>query len=284
MTNASANAALKAELEHLGRCEDGAVDVAEAALVLAALDCPGVDLEPYRTHLVGLTASLAEHAHARADGAGEAEQRVEALAATMTGEWGYRGDAETYEDPQNANLIKVIDRRRGLPVTLGILYLHAARAQGWAADALAFPGHFLLRVEGEAGDRVIIDPFHEGRLVTTADLRGLLKAISGTSAELTPDIYAAVSNREVLMRLQNNVKIRQMEAGNVEGALRALERMLLISPREHRLWREAGLLHMRLGDLEGAVAALDSFLDLAPPGADRARIEQVMNELRQRLR
>lgn len=274
---------VKADLARLGACDDDAIDVADTALGLAALDHPSADMESYRAHLVALGASLAERVHADADGVEGARERAAALAEVMTGEWDYHGDVETYEDPRNADLMRVIDRRRGLPVTLGILYLHAARAQGWTADALAFPGHFLIRLEGEDGDRVIVDPFHDGQPVSAADLRSLLKAISGTSAELTPDIYATVSNREVLIRLQNNVKIRQLEAGSVEGALRALERMLLISPKEPRLWREAGLMHMRLGDLEGAVAALDSFLDLAPPGADRARIEQVMNELRQRL-
>lgn len=283
MTGGGTTTRLKDDLARLGDCEDGAIDVAEAALGLAALDHPTADLEPYRAHIAALGASLAERAHAAIDGVESARDRAALLADVMTIEWGYHGDVETYEDAQNANLMRVIDRRRGLPVTLGILYLTTARAQGWTTDALAFPGHFLLRLEGVDGDRVIIDPFHDGQPVTAADLRSLLKAISGTAAELTPDIYASVGNREVLIRLQNNVKIRQMEAGNVEGALRALERMLLISPREPRLWREAGLMHMRLGDLEGAVAALDSFLELAPPGADRARIEQVMNELRQRL-
>jgi len=212
---------LKADLARLGGCDDAAIDVADAALGLAALDHAGADLEPYRAHLAALGASLAEKVHACPDGAGEARDRAALLAEVMTGEWGYKGDVETYEDPRNADLMDVIDRRRGLPVTLGILYLHAARAQGWVADALAFPGHFLLRIEGEDGDRVIVDPFHGGVPVSAADLRSLLKAISGTSAELTPDISAAVGNREVLIRLQNNVKIRQLEAGCVEGALKA---------------------------------------------------------------
>ena len=60
--------------------------------------------------------------------------------------YGYRGDTESYDDLQNADLVRVIERRKGLPVALSILYLALARQQGWAAEGLAFPAHFLIRV------------------------------------------------------------------------------------------------------------------------------------------
>lgn len=99
-----------------------------------------------------------------------------ALAEAMRRQ-GYAGDVLTYDDLQNANLIRVIDRRKGLPVALGILWIHAARARGWRADGLAFPGHFLVRLE----HRVIVDPFNEGRLCDAAFLRRLLRATAGAA-------------------------------------------------------------------------------------------------------
>lgn len=270
-------------LAALGDAEDGTIALADAALALAGLMHPGKSLGPYREHLDALGESMRQAAEAAPDDAASAVGRGHLLRRVMVDHWRYEGDAETYEDPQNADLMRVIDRRRGLPVALGILYIHAARAAGWSAEGLNFPGHFLVRLQTEDGDRVIVDPFHGGAEVSVADLRALLKAIEGPSAELTPETWSTVSNRDVLVRLQNNVKLRALEGGRYDQALEAVERLLLISPRDHRLWREAGLMHMRLGDLEGAITALDEYLDLAPPGQDRDKIAQVMNELRQRL-
>src|SRR3546814_19245031 len=84
--------------------------------------------------------------------------------------------------------MRVIDRRKGLPVALGILYMHAARAQGWPAVGLNFPGHFLLRLERH-GERAILDPFNEGRVHGATELLDLLKAMQGQDAELGPEHY-----------------------------------------------------------------------------------------------
>ena len=270
------------ELRRITEQADEGIDVAEAALVLAAMDHPATGLDVYRGHLN----DLAEAVH-RAAGAGGGDAAPEDLAAVLSGvlagEFRYAGDEDTYDDLDNANLMRVIDRRKGLPVALGILYLHAARAQGWGAAGLNFPGHFLIRLESRDGRRTILDPFHGGRLMEAPQLRELLKVISGTNVELEAGHYKPVSNRDVLVRLQNNVKTRRMEMGEVEGALEALRCMQILSPDNPALWREAGVIHMRLGRLKRAVEAFEAFVARAPEGPDRAKIGQVVQELRERL-
>src|ERR1700733_130921 len=113
-------------LRRLGEAGDGPHDIARAALMLAALDHSGRELAPYFEHLT----DIAEHARAEARLASNAEDGARALAALMVGRYGYDGDRLAYDDPKNADLIAVVDRRRGLPVALGILYMHAARAAG----------------------------------------------------------------------------------------------------------------------------------------------------------
>jgi len=272
---------LRTALASLAERPDEDICLADAALVLASCTHPGKSLEPYREHLRAIADSLRDAA-AAADN-DTAADRAGLLRAVMAEHWRYTGDAESYEDPQNADMMRVIDRRRGLPVSLGILYLYAARSQGWSAEGLNFPGHFLIRLDNDGGDRVIIDPFHDGQIMGVADLRALLKALSGPAAELTPEFYTAVGNREILVRLHNIVKLRHLEAGRFDRALETVEQMLLVAPTDHRLWREAGLMHMRLGDLERALDHLDTYLTLAPPGTDRDRIEDVLHELRHRL-
>ncbi len=114
-----------------------------AALALACRDRPRVDLARYHHHLAALAREVGEAAAA----APTAVARLAALTDIIVGRHRYTGDTLTYEDLQNANLMRVIDRRKGLPVALGILYLHAGRAQGWEMAGLAFPGHFMVRLE-----------------------------------------------------------------------------------------------------------------------------------------
>ena len=95
--------------------------------------------------------------------------------------------------------------------------MHAARQQGWSAAGLAFPGHFLIRID-HGGERAIVDPFNGGKVCGAGDLRDLLKAMQGADAELTPDHYADVSDREILLRLQNNIKLRLMQLKQADKA------------------------------------------------------------------
>jgi regulator of sirC expression with transglutaminase-like and TPR domain len=252
--------------------------LAEAALALAVRERPDVDLERYHRHL----ATLAGEVGAAAAGASDLGERGAALSRVILGAYDYRGDTQTYDDLQNANLIRVIDRRKGLPVALGILYIHAGRAQGWDMAGLAFPGHFLVRLEDERG-RLILDPFHGGKPCAAAELRELLKAALGSAAELAPAHYAPVSDRDVLLRLQNNLKLRLIESRQTERALAVIEGMMLFAPDHAALWRDAALLHVDCDNLRAAIAALERFLTLAGAGPERHQAAAFLQQLKARM-
>src|SRR6516165_7580836 len=188
-------------LRELGASGEGVLPIAEAALALAAFERRRVGFKRYRDHLRLLARDVGRHPGA----AGDLAARARALNEIILLKYGYSGDELSYDDLQNANLMRVVDRRKGLPVALGILYIHAARAQGWDIAGLAFPGHFLVRLADGAG-RVIVDPFHGGKICGAAELRELLKAAAGPESELSPEHYMAVPDRDVLLRLQNNLK------------------------------------------------------------------------------
>ena len=203
---------IEVALDALGHQTDANIDLAESALLLAAYDDPTLRLEPYRRHLAALIRDVA------ADGVVDSvAERAERLHGVIAARWGYRGDAEHYDDIANASLARVIDRRKGLPVALGVLYIHAAQGQGWAAAGLNFPGHFLVRIDG-GGERLIIDPFNEGRVLAIGELRQLLKVAEGDGAELEAGHYEAVGNRDILLRLQNNLRMRLFRTGEVKRA------------------------------------------------------------------
>ena len=217
----------EARLRAMGDVSDDEIDIGEAALLLGSFDRPRVGLDRYREHLDMLARKSEQEWRRRGT---DLSDRVAALNASIVEQFGYAGDALTYDDLQNANLLRVIDRRKGLPVALGILYIATARRMGWQMAGLNFPGHFLVRIDAE-GERAILDPFNRGRILAIRELRDMLKAASGGSAELTPAHYAPVGARDVLLRLQNNIKLRLLQRKDVAGALRVLDRMLLLAPR-----------------------------------------------------
>ncbi|MBV8188466.1 MAG: transglutaminase family protein [Alphaproteobacteria bacterium] len=206
----------------------------------------------------------------------------EHLGEVIARSYGYRGDAQSYDDLQNADLVRVIERRRGLPVALSILYLHVARAQGWDAEGLAFPAHFLIRV-GVEGARHVLDPFHDGAVREAADLRQLLRQVLGPEAELQPQHFDPVSDRDVLLRLENNIRLRLAKREDWDGTARSMERMLAIAPDQPALLFEAGQLNTRLGKRRTAIAQFQRFLDLEG-GAGDPRLHRTATELLQELR
>jgi len=203
------------------------------------------------------------------------------LAGLIAGRYHYRGDGDTYDDPANANLIRVTERRQGLPVALGIIWLHAARAAGWGAHGVNFPAHFLLALDGPT--RVVLDVFTGGQPLDARDLRSLLKRVMGPKAELKPALLEPMSARDVLLRLQNNIKSRRMQAGDLEGALGCTQDMLRIAPEEASLWRDCAMINQRMDRVGAALKCLETFLSMVPQGDAAVRARAAMDELRTRL-
>ena len=270
----------RAFLQSVGNSSEHELDIARAALHLAALTRSKVDLEPAELHLGALTRSVAVRAQNEVPVSAETAASI--LAGVVARENRYRGDDQTYDDLQNADLLSVIERRKGLPVTLGILYIHVARAQGWRAFGLNFPGHFLIALE-LGGRRAIIDPFHEGVCRTPPKLRELLKIVAGQDAELSADLFAPVPDRGVLLRLLSNIRLRLLQMRRLEDASETIDAMLLIAPQQPELWRDAGMLHAQLGKLGAAIEALETAIARDPNGTRQQETAALLQQLRQRL-
>jgi regulator of sirC expression with transglutaminase-like and TPR domain len=249
------------------------IDIAEAALACAELDRPDLDLAPYRAHL----RAIAAEARSLGDDA-----PPDGLAALLAGTHGYRGDAHTYDDLANADLTRVIDRRCGLPVALAILWMHAARARGWRCVGLNMPAHFLLRLEAGATSWVL-DPFAGGAALDRAGLAARVAALRDAAPGLRAEDLAELDDRAVLLRLQNNIRVRLQQAGETQRALDVLGRMLVVAPGALELWQEASALHEALGSLRAARDCLDSAMALAGTSPARQRIAAERARLASRL-
>ncbi len=271
-------------LVKIGQIDDADIELAQAALALGAADMSGISLQRYHHHLDKLAETVKDAFAFRLDKGEEdsLETRLSVLEEVIHDEFGYVGDQDTYDDLQNANLVRVIDRNKGLPITLCILYIHAARAQGWEIAGLNIPGHFLCRMDLD-GQRVLFDPFDGACVVEAHGLRKIVKQTLGDQAELSSEYYEAATNRDILIRLQNNIKFRQIAVEDYEGALKTVQRMLLIDPQEYRLKLDAGVLQARLGQARAAIDSLSAYIEKAPDSRDRMEAELLLRELQTQI-
>ena len=181
---------IQARLKQIGTRGDEHVPLLETLLLLGAMNWQEIDLDPYRAHIEELHHALGDEilANPIKDGQSVLQWRLDRLNTVLVDQYGYHPDTDTdnYDDPDKVNLLDIIDRRSGVPLALGVLYMDLAEHQKWPVTGLNFPGHFLMRFD-EGAQRHIVDPFHPNEMVDAGKLRQLLKSVLGPRAELHHD-------------------------------------------------------------------------------------------------
>jgi regulator of sirC expression with transglutaminase-like and TPR domain len=242
---------------HLGLVDEAAIELDRAALEIAALDHPDADPSPY----LDLLERMTERLRAAAPPNPTPVQQAATLAQVLAVEFGFEGDQETYDDPANADLFSVLDRRRGLPVALAILYVALARRLGWLASVLGLPGHVLVGIGRDP--MVVIDPFHSGAVVTSEQ----------------PAVVPRMPNRAVLARLLMNQASRAEQAGRLDRALVVLERITTVAPEYSEAWWERARLELAVGNTGAARQHLSSMLETTRDPDLRRRAHRALEAL-----
>ncbi len=194
---------------------------------------------------------------------------VEAVARVNThlfGRLGFAGDLSSYDDPRNSLLHRVVERRKGLPILLSVLYMEVARRAGLPVDGVGFPGHFVVRPR-DADPPFYVDPFHEGAVVRFDTLRDRLVHLvpeANRDAALRERFLGPTGVRQILLRMTNNLRASYLRRADGLGVLRCLERLLLLQPDEPSLRRDRGLLFLDLGFVDAGVHALETYLERHP--------------------
>jgi regulator of sirC expression with transglutaminase-like and TPR domain len=256
-----------------GSAVDGEFPLLEAAIACAVHEDPARDAQPGR--------ELGRVGVERLGRRLQRETPEEALAEAMAGDLRLAGDLFTYEDPENADILAVAERRKGLPVALGIFYLHCARKCGLNVQGVDFPGHFLLRIETDEGP-LALDPFSEGRVVLPSELtrRALHAGLTPNVADRLDRLMAPVTDRAVLIRLQNTIYARASAVRDYPRAERAALRRALLDPGDHRPWLDVAAAREGQGALAGALEALARATALDGGAALTARAQRERVRLR----
>ena len=225
---------------------------------------------------------LADEAHARLAERLPAESPEDALCETLGGDLGFTGDLFTPEAPGAADLIAVCERRRGLSIALGLVYLEAGRRAGLSVAGVDFPGHFLLRVETGDGP-VALDPFAGGRVVMPSELtrRALSAGLTPGVSDRLDALMSPAADRQVVLRLQSLIFTRAMRTGDHARAERAALRRGLLDPSDHRPWLDVATAREGQGRLSGALEALDRARGIG--GAADGAADRAHDKVRRRL-
>lgn len=266
-------------LDNQGNKPDKEINLFEACLAMALQDHDGISVDSYRQHLRKLATDL-EQTHLDITGSmpSSLEKQIQSYQLCFAQRHGYAGDVARYDNLENSDIIRVIDRRLGLPITLAILCIQIGREIGWQVHGLNFPGHFLVRLDFE-GNRAIMDPFQSCKSLNAADMRDILKKMLGAEAELSSNYYEPASNRDILVRLHNNIKLRMIEAEHYAQALHSVQVMQKIMPDEYRLDLDAGVLQARLEQPMAAISSLQSYIDACPNPQDRAEAQGLIAQI-----
>lgn len=262
-------------------------DLAEAALLIAAEDRPDTDVSSAMARLDALGERVrqrVDHARATLAGVHPDELAITELHGVLFEEAGLRGaSADEYGRPEASFLDVVLERRRGLPITLSIIYCAVARRAGLEAVGIGLPGHFIAEFRG-AEMRVLVDPFDGGRRLTVEDAAEIVARVTRrTRVELGPQHVQAVPARRTIVRVLENLKMAYLRARDFKKALAAVERLLAVSPTPE-LVRDRGLLLRQVPmtdgvNLSAAWSDLDLYARLMANAPDAPAIERLAKEI-----
>ena len=258
------------------RRTEGEIDLARASLLIACEQYPQLPIDLY----LGRLDQLAERVLERLEGETAPTLVLQELVTTLFEREKFRGNTEAYYDPRNSFLNDVLDRRLGIPLTLGIVVLEVGWRLGLDLEGVNFPHHFLVRFRGESLS-LLIDAYDKGEIRFEDQAQELLDRVYGGMVRLRPAFLAAASRRDMLSRLLTNLKGVYLNAHDVERAISAVERLLLIRPEAIAERKTLGLLLARRGRGEEALHHLNEYLQSVPESSnDSRRIESLIERIR----
>ncbi|MGH9942661.1 MAG: SirB1 family protein [Pyrinomonadaceae bacterium] len=262
----------------LVRQPEAAIDLAHAALLIAAEEQPGLDVEHYRAILLELGVAARESVLRAPVGS-----KIDALNRFVFVELGFHGDQQNYYEPANSLLHEVLTRRSGIPITLSVVYMDLGRRAGLEVEGVALPGHFITRARApDDTEHALVDPFG-GAEVSVDECQQRLDSMYGGQVPLTDEMLRAATPREILARILRNLKAIYAQSQLYRRALAVIDRILLVAPGAHEERRDRGALLAQLGHYAEATRELKAYLKHAPHAADAEGVREQLKKVRLQL-
>ena len=260
--------------------DDATLSVLEAAVAVAQSEYPQLDA----LEVLAEVDALADKLRRRIPADAAPLQRLRLVNRYFFQELAFSGNVNDYYDPRNSYLPDVLKTRRGIPITLALLYVELATQVGLSAVGVSFPGHFLVKLRMPRGE-VVIDPFTghslsreelDERLMPYKRQRGL---VGDFEARLGLFLQSATP-RDIIARLLRNLKEIHRTSEDWPRLLATADRLVVLLPESWEERRDRGLVHAELGHVRAAVRDLETYLEHRPDADDAAALKQRLGELR----
>ena len=258
----------------LAQRPDQHIDLSEASLVIALEDYPGIDIGRYLNQLE----SWSDDVRQRTAGSSDVERIIDEINHLLFELEGFVGNADDYYDPRNIYLNEVLDHHSGLPIALSILYIEISRRVGLPVSGVALPGRFLVKISGPWGE-ILVDPFDEGRVLSTSECQRLIDAVFGGGVRLREHHLRAASNRDVIAKLLAHLKSVHLTHHNLETALAAIDRLLVLDSRDTYELKDRAVIAMQLHRYDEAIEFLTRYLEAAPHAEDIRHVKSEISYL-----
>lgn len=248
--------------------DDAQFPLLEAAVAIAQDESPGLDVEAVLLEVDALAHRLKRRLAPDAS----PMHRLRSLNRFFFDELGFAGNVNDYQDPANSYLPDVLARRRGIPITLALLYMEIASHVGLRAHGVSFPGHFLVKLRLPQGE-VVIDPF-TGQSLSREELDGRIDLVRQASPmrdafDVPLGLFLqAAGPREIIGRMLRNLREIHQARADVSRLLAVLDRQLVLEPRDWDTYRLRGEVLDGLGRVEEAAHDFGLYLEHTPAAAD----------------
>lgn len=255
--------------------EESVFPMDRAALAIALEEYPNIDMEAYLRRLD----TLAARVQILVGEDRSSNAIVSALNEVIFLQEGLRGNTEDYYDPRNSFLNEVLDRKRGIPISLSVIYMEVARRIDFPVQGVGFPSHFIVKhVSNER--ETLIDPFNLGRIMTTKDCQDILDGVYKGSVVMQPSFLRPMEKKAIVSRMLYNLKGIYTQKEEYHKAIAIVERILLVNPGILSEIRDRGLLYMQTSLFAKALADLEYYLARSISPEDISLIQDHINNLR----
>jgi regulator of sirC expression with transglutaminase-like and TPR domain len=260
--------------------DDDSLPLTEAALSLAQDAYPDLDMQAVLAEID----ELVVRARRRIPDDADVKQKVDALNRYFFRELGFSSNRNDYYDPDNSHLNMVLRRRRGIPISLAVVYLEMADQLGIPVRGVSFPGHFLLRVE-LPGQDLMLDPT-TGQTLSEAQMVEMLEPyvqrVGESIGSALRVLLQPATRREIVARMLRNLKGIYLQTERWQRLLAVQQRLVIVLPGSIEEVRDRGFAYARLDYLRPALEDLERYLEDRPDAEDATVVETELHELRQR--
>lgn len=271
--------------------KDSAIDLAQAALLIASVEYPDLDSAKYRTRLADLAQRVRTLLELPVGDGMEGLPEgidlgavVQAMNQVLFVEEGFHGNRADYNNPDNSFFNRVLDERTGIPISLALLYIEVGKRVGLEVAGIGLPFHFMVRCY-LAEEPIYLDVFDRGRILNEhacrERVRRLGEHITGEKILFRPHWFVPLSHRQFLYRMLNNLKHLYLHTEDYIRALKICDLMILLVPSMASEWRDRGLLHLQLKRYARALRDLMKYTELAPEADDRLEMVKHIKAIRQ---